>query len=187
MPASPKSSPAVPRVVTSPWYARCLVLVGVAGSGPLGCASSDGQSQEVDGESSSSTGVQDDVPHTVLLATVSNTLCDGVGVVGAQLQAVQVGCESPPPAPCTMPADPPPILGDLLSCPITDPEVTLGVRIERAARYQVEVVADRAPEAPTSECFAETTMATSVLVTGDDLDAHATKMLVGTGTACPLE
>lgn len=131
----------------------------------------------------SSTG--DTEPHVTLLAEVSNSVCDDVGVVGVQIQAVQVGCEHPPPAPCTMPSNPPPELGDMVSCPITDNEVTLGVRIDFAAEYQASVVADRTPDDPSAECYAESSMRTSVLVTSIDLDVHAQKMLIGLGSECP--
>ncbi|MBL8944150.1 MAG: hypothetical protein JNK45_13420 [Myxococcales bacterium] len=155
----------------------CLVAAACTESDP---AADTGAAAD---DSTGDTG--DDTPHTTLLATVPNTLCDAVGVVGVQIQAVQVGCEHPPPAPCTMPSDPPPIDGDTISCPITDPTVTLGVRIEAAAEYQVEVVLDRAPDAETRECFAESVMQTSVLVTSVDLDVGAEKMLIGTGAPCP--
>jgi hypothetical protein len=133
----------------------------------------------------SSTG--DDEPHATLLADVPNTVCDEVGVVGVQIQAVQVGCEHPPPAPCTKPTDPPPQLGDMVSCPITDTNVTLGVEIDFAAEYQVSVVADRTPDDPSAECYAESTSETTVLVTSEDVDGGAQKLLVGLGSACPAE
>lgn len=136
------------------------------------------------GEEGSSSG-GDDSPHTVLLAPVSGSICDTVGVISVQVRATKVGCEHPPPAPCTLPADPPPVEGDMVSCPITDGEVTLGVRVDQAAAYAVEVVADRTPDDPTTECFAESVMATSVLVTSVDLDVGSQKMLVGTGAPCP--
>lgn len=138
-----------------------------------------------DEQADSSTGPMDTTPHAVLLAPVSDTVCETL-VVGVQVQALQVGCEHPPPAPCTMPSDPEPILGDMVSCPLTD-DVTLGVRIELAAEYQVSVVADRSPEDPTTECFAENAMQTSVRVTSVDLDVQAQKMLVALGSACPPE
>jgi hypothetical protein len=160
--------------------ALTCVLCLVAGA----CSESD-PAADTGSAADGSTSTGDTTPHTTLLATVPNSVCDAVGVVGVQIQAVQVGCEHPPPAPCTMPSDPPPIEGDTISCPITDPTVTLGVRIEAAAEYQVEVISDRAPEAATRECFAESVMQTSVLVTSVDLDVGAEKTLIGAGAPCP--
>jgi hypothetical protein len=161
--------------------ALTCVLCLVAGA----CSESDPATDTGSAADESTGGTGDTTPHTTLLATVPNSVCDAVGVVGVQIQAVKVGCEQPPPAPCTLPSEPTPIDGDTISCPITDPTVTLGVRIEAAAEYQVEVVTDRAPDAATRECFAESAMQTSVLVTSVDLDVAAQKMLIGTGAPCP--
>lgn len=143
-------------------------------------------------EGETSTGVADtstgeDVPHAVLLAAVPNTVCDDPTVVSAELQAIKVGCENPLPAPCTNPANPVPVVGDRISCPITDNTVTLGVRVELPAEYQVEAVLERAPDAPDGLCFGSDDLETSVLVTTEDLEAHATKMLETTGQACPSD
>lgn len=158
--------------------ALAILLLSIC---PLACTFS---ALDDTGADSSSTAV-DDEPHVTILAAVPNTVCDEVGVVAVQIEAVQVGCEHPPPAPCTMPSDPPPVLGDMVSCPITDPEVTLGVRIDFAAEYQVSVVLDRTPDAAVSQCYAESSMRTSVLVTSIDLDVHAQKMVTGLGSPCP--
>ncbi len=172
------AAPARPRRSGPPALLLALALFGCSEeSDPIAGG------EETGDEGSSSGG--DDTPHAILLATVSNSICDSVGVVAVQLEAVQIGCERPAPAPCTKPANPPPVIGDRVSCPITDPDVTLGVRIELAAEYSVEVVADRSPEAETRECFAESTMLSSVRVTSIDLDVAAQKMLVGKGSACP--
>jgi hypothetical protein len=84
-----------------------------------------------------------------------------------------------------LPAEPPLLQGDMASCPITDPTVQLGVVVERAAEYAVEVVADRSPEAATLECYAESMLQTSVRVTSVDLDVRAAKTLVPIGQPCP--
>jgi len=170
------------RVRLSPVLSILPLFVGAC---PLTEATDTSATDDSPADSGSSTG--DDEPHVTLLAKVSNTVCDEVGVVGVQVQAVQVGCENPPPAPCTMPSDPPPELGDMVSCPITDSTVTLGVRIDFAAEYQVSVVADRTPDDPSAECYAESSMRTSVLVTSIDLDVRAQKMLIGLGSECPPE
>ncbi|MBX7082676.1 MAG: hypothetical protein K1X88_25950 [Nannocystaceae bacterium] len=152
--------------------------VVLACSCALACSSTD----EPAG-SSSSTGP--DEPHATLLAQVAGSVCDDPKVVAVQITAVQVGCEHPPPSPCTLPADPPLLQGDMASCPITDPTVQLGLVVDRAAEYQVEVVADRSPEAATLECYAESMLQTSVRVTSVDLDVRASKSLVAIGQPCP--
>lgn len=138
-----------------------------------------------------STGVADtttgtDEPHAVLLGAVPNTVCDDPAVVSVELQAVKVGCEDPLPAPCTVPSNPEPVVGDRVSCPITDNSVTLGVRVELAAVYQVEAVLDRSPDAADGLCFGAEEP-TRVLVSTEDLEAHAQKMLDATGQACPTD
>ncbi|MBK6916052.1 MAG: hypothetical protein IPH07_01500 [Deltaproteobacteria bacterium] len=146
-------------------------------AGPAGC-----NEPAADGESSS-TGPSE--PHATLLAQVPNTVCDDPKVVSVQVTARQIGCERPAPAPCTKPADPPLLTGDSATCPISDPTRALGVEVDFAAEFEVEVVADRSPEAATAECYAASVMARSVLVTGIDLDVRATKELVAVGQPCP--
>jgi hypothetical protein len=129
---------------------------------------------------SSSTG--DASAHATLLVPVASTVCDDPIAVSAQARARRIGCEHQP---CTAPVDPPHVLGDLVSCPITD-SMDLGVVVDEPGEYQVDLVVDRAPEADTSECFAESTQQTTVLVTSIDLDIRAVKMdLLGLGVACP--
>jgi hypothetical protein len=143
----------------------------------IGCAS--------DAPSDDSTSTGPGEPHATILVPVPNSVCEDPKVVSVQVRALQIGCETPPPAPCTMPADPEHVLGDQATCPITDPTVTLGVMVTTPGEYRIDAVTDRTPDAPTSECYA-TNQQTSVLVTTVDLDVRAVKMdLVGLGMACP--
>lgn len=144
----------------------------------IGCAS--------DAPSDESTSTGPGEPRATILVPVPNTVCDDPKVVGVQVRALQIGCEHPPPAPCTMAADPEHVLGDEATCPITDPTVTLGVVVTTPGEYQIDAVTDRTPDAPTSECYAESNLQTSLLVTSIDIDVRAVKMdLVGLGMACP--
>jgi hypothetical protein len=162
-----------------------FVWVTIATTGACSSDESTPQGDSSTGVAESSTG--DASPHALLLAAVPNTVCDDPKVVSAELRAVKVGCEDPPPAPCTVPSVPVPIVGDRKSCPITDATVTLGVRIEVAAEYEVEAVLERAPDAPDGLCFGDPDLETSVVVTSEDIAARAQKMLEGTGRACPDE
>lgn len=121
----------------------------------------------------------------ILLVEVPNSTCDAVGVVEIEARARRVGCESPPPAPCTLPAIPVDILGDKATCPISDPNVRLGVTIDDPGRYLVDTVARRDGDDPITSCFAATPMATEVLVTTVDLEIRAEKSLMPLGVACP--
>ncbi|MBC8067351.1 MAG: hypothetical protein IAG13_03380 [Deltaproteobacteria bacterium] len=142
----------------------------------LGCPEDDPE-----GGGSSSTG--DASPHATVLVPVSSTVCDDPIAVSVQARARRIGCEHQP---CTTPVDPPYVLGDLVSCPITAPSMDLGVVVDEPGEYQIDLVVDRAPEADTSECFAESTQQTSVLVTSIDIDIRAVKMdLLGLGVPCP--
>lgn len=158
-----------------------LAITIVACSDP---AAPEGETTSAQVDTSTGDG---DRPHAMLLAAVPNTACDDPKVVSVELRAVKVGCEDPPPAPCTVPAVPVPITGDRKTCPITDDTVTLAVRIEAAAEYEVEAVLERAPDAPDGLCFGDPDLETSVVVTTEDLEAYAQKMLEGTGRACPDE
>lgn len=144
----------------------------------IGCAS--------DAPSDESTSTGPGEPRATILVPVPNSVCDDPKVVSVQVRALQVGCEHPPPAPCTMPANPEHVLGDQATCPITEPTATLGVVVTTPGDYQIDAVTDRTPDAPTSECYAASNQETSVLVTSIDIDVRSVKMdLVGLGQPCP--
>ncbi len=134
-------------------------------------------------DGSSSTGEGE--PRATVLVPVGGNFCDDPLVVGVQVRALRIGCEHPPPSPCTLPAEPEHVLGDEASCPITE-TMELGVVVHEAGEYQIDVVADRTPDAPTTECFAESNQQTSMLVTSVDIDIRAVRTgLVGLGQPCP--
>lgn len=146
-------------------------------------SSDDGDGSE--GGADDSGGGPSGPPHATLLLEVSQSICDTVGVVGVQARARRVGCEHPPPAPCTVPANPTDVLGDEVSCPISDPTVLLGVTVEDPGRYLVDSVARQDGADPITSCYASSAMATDVLVTSVDLEIRAEKKLIAIGSACP--
>jgi hypothetical protein len=152
---------------------RLAWLIG----GLLGCAND----ADSGAEGSSSTGAGE--PRTTMLVPVANSVCDDPKVVAVQARARRIGCEHEP---CTVPADPPYLLGDQASCPITEPELELGVVVDESGEYQIDVLRDRTPEASQSQCYAESTQQSTVLVTSIDLDIRAVKMdLLALGHPCP--
>jgi hypothetical protein len=150
----------------------CCALALVFGAGCLTTEASDGGSSET-----GSAG-----PHATFLVHVPSAACDEVGVVSIQVRARRVGCEQP--VPCTVPANPPDILGDTATCPITDPERLLAVEVDESGRYYVDTIADRTPDDPLYECHG-LDMEAEVLVTSVDLEVGAEKELVALGVECP--
>jgi len=122
-------------------------------------------------------------PRATLLVRVPTTDCDVVGAVSVQVRARRIGCEQP--TPCTVPANPPDILGDLATCPITEPERLLGVEIDEPGRYYVDTIIDRTPDEPQYECHGSAMMNPEVLVTSVDLEVRVERELVALGMPCP--
>lgn len=121
----------------------------------------------------------------VLLADVDpEPLCNTVGVTEVRLVARRIGCESPPPAPCTLPANPPTIEGDRRACPITDPTLLLGVEVDQAGRYEVQTEVEFTTGDTEARCH---TLGgdPEVLVPAEDVEAGAVRMLDDGDVACP--
>ena len=137
-------------------------------------------SDEEDSGGSSETGP--DTPHVTLLLDVPPSACDDAVVVEVQVRARRVGCAEA--GPCTVPANPPEVLGDVATCPITD-ERLLAIDIEESGRYLVDTVADRSPDAPAYECYAAKVGDPDVPITNIDLEAGQDRMLVALGAPCP--
>jgi hypothetical protein len=162
-----------------PCVVRALAVACALGllSVPLhGCPAT----EEDDGGGSSETGPGE--PRTTLIATVPSSACDEVGVVSIQIRALRYDCEFQP---CTKPANPQHELGDMATCPITDPERLLGIDVDQSGYYYVDTAADRTPDDPTYECHGTTVMQPSVLVTSVDLENRAEYSLVALGNPCP--
>lgn len=121
-----------------------VILAGVlAVCGGLGCDGLEAVGTDGDGTGSSGGGsAPTATPGTALLLVNVNPepLCGTVGVTAVQLVARRVGCESPPPAPCTVPVNPPAIEGDTFTCPNTDPSTLMGVEVDQGGRYAVQTV-----------------------------------------------
>lgn len=126
------------------------------------------------------------VPGTAsLLGTLDpNLFCDMPSVVTVQVFATRVGCDPESTAPCTLPADPEPVAGDMRACPITDPEIVLGVDVTSAGRYQLEAVGAQTAGGQTARCFAvDANVQLDVLEA--DLQAAAQIYATLTDSPCP--
>lgn len=126
------------------------------------------------------------VPGTVtLLGTLDpNAFCDMPQVVSIQVQATRIGCVSGPPAPCTLPADPQPVAGDTRSCPVTDPEIVLGVDVTAAGRYHFEALGPGTAGGQTRRCLA-VDGDLEIVVADADLEAAASIFATATDAPCP--
>lgn len=121
----------------------------------------------------------------LLLADVNpEPLCGTVGVTQVQLIATRVGCESPPPAPCTLPAEPRSVDGDVFTCPNTDPSTLLGVEVELGGRYQVQTVVEYTTGETEARCHTAGGDP-EVLVRADEVEAGVVRMLDDGDVACP--
>jgi hypothetical protein len=123
-----------------------------------------------------------DTPHATLLVSVLPSACDDAKVVQVQVRARRVACAEP--GPCTIPANPPAIEGDIATCPISDERV-IAVVVDESGRYLVDTVSDRTPDDPVYECHAVSAMELDVLVTNVDLQIPAQYELIALGMPCP--
>ncbi len=120
-----------------------------------------------------------------LLGTLDpNGFCDMPQVVTIQATATRIGCAPGPPAPCTLPAEPETIEGDVRSCPVTDPEIVLGVDLTSPGRYHFEAVGAQTAGGQTRRCFAVDGNV-EIEVTGADLDAAAQIFATLDDDPCP--
>lgn len=150
----------------------------------LGTSGCDGlEPVDTDGTATSGASV---TPGTALLLVEVDPqpLCNTVGVVAVQLVARRTGCESAPPAPCTLPADPPTVEGDTFTCPNTDPSRLMGVEVSEAGRYAVESVIEFTTGDTERLCH---TLSgdPEVLVTAAAVDAGTLLNLDDGDVACP--
>jgi len=131
----------------------CLLVVSV-GCGDDGGGGNGGSTTMTTDASSSSGGVPNAAPTVVAQADVT-AACGQAGATRVELQATRVGCIDPPPAPCTLPEELRPVVGDGLECPVDASPQELAVELTQTGRYHVEVVT-LAGEADLSRvCFGE--------------------------------
>lgn len=125
-------------------------------------------------------------PGSVLLLAAVSTEgpCNAVGATQVQLVARQIGCEAGAPAPCTLPADPPTIDGDVFSCPATEPSRLLGVEVVEAGRYEVQSVIEFTTGEREARCHVEGGDP-EVLVTSAQVESGMVRMLDDGAGACP--
>lgn len=159
--------------------AMAAVLVGVMGCDGL---------ETVDTDAAATDGVGGAVatPGMVLLLVDVNPepLCSTVGVIAVQLVARRVGCESAPPAPCTLPTEPPSIEGDVFTCPNTDPSRLLGVEVGQGGRYEVQTVAEFTTGETEVRCNAQGGDP-EIVVSASAVEAGAVTMLDDAEVPCP--
>jgi hypothetical protein len=126
-------------------------------------------------------------PHATLLGSVeAATVCNLTGIVEVVLRATLVGCDPPPPAPCTLPVDPMPIEGDRMTCPSAETTALLGVEVPRSGQWRVEAVYHYATGSDSLVCYAPPgATAPFAIVTTADIDAFAEIEVVSQGGPCP--
>ncbi|MEZ4385704.1 MAG: hypothetical protein R3A79_30575 [Nannocystaceae bacterium] len=101
-----------------------------------GCDDGDG-----DGEVSATGAPENPDPHVRVSGPVD--LLDLCGVIGATnvfMRAERVGCVDAPPAPCSLPAQPEPIVGETAGCPSAATARRMSVDVEVAGKYQIAAV-----------------------------------------------
>ncbi len=125
-------------------------------------------------------------PGTVLVLVEINPepLCNTVGVTAVRLIARRVGCASAPPAPCTLPAEPPTIEGDVFTCPNTDPSTLMGVEVGQAGRYEVQTVIEFTTGESEARCNAQGGDP-EIVVPEAAVEAGAVTMLDDADVPCP--
>jgi|GEM_PF-2469727 len=156
--------------------ARLGVALAVVGACAAGC---DGLEPQNSGGSSGATegGGSATPGEVVLLVDVDpEPLCNTVGVTEVRLVARRIGCEAAPPAPCTLPAEPPVIEGDRFTCPNTDPMRLMGVEVDQAGRYEVQTVIEFTTAQTEVQCNA-VSGDPEILVSTEQVEAGAVLML----------
>lgn len=164
-------------------WGQLLAAVGVL-TGAAGCDGVETADTEAAGTGGAGGVVA--TPGTVLLLVDVNPepLCNTVGVTAVQLVARRVGCEAAPPAPCTLPADPPSITGDVFTCPNTDPSTLLGVEVEQGGRYEVQTVTEFTTGETEVRCNTQGGDP-EILVLDSTVEAGAVTMLDDASVPCP--
>lgn len=154
---------------------REIGLVCLLVGADMGCAddgSGDGGTTTLVGDGSSSSGGPANAAPTVLAEVDLEWACSQDDVTRVELQATRVGCVNPPPAPCTLPQMPRPVVGEGADCPSASPQ-TLRVELEQAGRYHVELVRLAGEAELRRVCFGEDG-GEELLVTEADLERTPT-------------
>jgi len=135
--------------------------VGLALAGLVACGGDDDGGDEgvaadsgtmgAAGGSESSGGSGNDLP-TVEIEIDASATCGADGSL--LIRATQVGCVSAT-GPCTLPMTPPVYEGDTLACPSSEAAATMRVGIEKAGRYNVELVTIAADGTESTECLSD--------------------------------
>jgi hypothetical protein len=161
-----------------------LLAMGIAAA----CGDDGGEASDT-GAGSSSTGTDESssggVPNafpTIEAVVDAAALCGG-GADSIEIRATRVGCEDPPPAPCTLPNPPMVEVGDQLACPSDETAAALRAEIMIKGRYNVEV-ATITGTSESVECFADGPEA-PVLVSEGQLASKPTIAVSGLGEPCP--
>lgn len=149
----------------------CL-LVGAIGCGDDG-GSGDGGSSTAATDASSSGGEAANVAPTVLAAVDVTAACSQAGATRVELQATRVACIDPPPAPCTLPEPPRPLVGEGVDCPAAASPQELRVELTQTGRYSVEVLTLAGESEVSRVCYGEGGEA-ELLITEARLNAKPT-------------
>lgn len=137
-------------------FLRLALLISVS-STSLACSDDTGG----DGGDTGTGGEMMGDPEATIVADASvDRACSPSSVAEVSLRATKVGCESGPPAPCTLPNPPPVFDSAAVACPIDAP---LELQIDEGGRYAVEVVRDPGATESTA-CWGEEVVVTTEAV-----------------------
>lgn len=159
----------------------CVLAIGLAsfagaGAGAGGCGDGD---LGKEGGGAPTPGVV-----TLLGELRPSELCQMPEVERITVEATRIGCEPGPPAPCTLPAEPEVVEGDIATCPVSDPVRLMGVEVDEVGRWQVRAVGRFTTGETVDRCFTGPDGTTEIVVTQADLDAGATLDLKATDAPC---
>lgn len=107
------------------------------------------------GQASSDDGALPNAAPTVVAEVDGTAACGQAGATRVELQATRISCIDPPPAPCTLPEQPRPLVGEGLDCPSAVAAQELRVELEQTGRYHVEVVTLAGTAELSRVCFGE--------------------------------
>ena len=129
--------PAARRRVVS----RCVLSCGMIASLAVAAGTTACEVETVSDDLDDTDADEEPNPHATLVARIDLAgVCAG-GASEVEMVAVQVACEPPPPAPCTMPGNPPLLASETASC-ADGGTVSLSRTITNRGRYDVQLVVD---------------------------------------------
>ncbi len=92
---------------------------------------------------------------TVVAEVDVEAACGQAGATRVELHATRFSCINPPPAPCTLPDPPRPVVGEGIDCPAAASPQELRVELTQTGRYHVEVLTLAGSDELSRVCYGE--------------------------------